>query len=460
MMTKAEYNYKRLKSTSAGMNVLSCMCFVVSAAFTIMLMFDSAAVPLKQVLSVIMAVCLELAKVYFFRFIGDQAAEAERGGNIPGKYALYALTVLLFVASTFGSIHYYMKTESEKSAQDKVKDSSYTAMNNDVKGIDAQIEQLLELAKKQQEKRYITESKKTLAQVEALRKQKGQAVKDVSGYKAVDTSDSFYGLIAKFFGCEQDSAKGGMYLFLSILLEFCGIASAFYGSYSKAKLMDIEIAGMPDGNYKPDYGIRSSDGNFYINPRGVAAPAFNPAPAFANHVEKPERLDTQENPKRKAGFVPTGNAYNADNTDLEEIGERIKADLKKNRATSTGYSNKTAKADGAVKFSPDPVTGIPVTSTGPVTGMKLKTKVPVTEPVEDEDDIDFDKLTRNYIEALFPVKADGSLTGRAQVARKLGVSEDFVRPIHLRLKKLCVIRVEGTRSFPECDKDEMLAAVS
>jgi hypothetical protein len=363
-MTKAEYFHKRLKATSAGMNVLSCMCFVVSAAFTIMLMWDSAAVPLKQVLSVIMAICLELAKVYFFRFIGDQAAEAERGGNIPGKYALYALTVLLFVASTFGSIHYYMKTEAEKSAQDKVKDASYSAMNNDVKSIDAQIEQLLELAKNQQAKHYITASKNTLAQVEALRKQKGQSVKDVSGYKAVDTSDSFYGLIAKFFGCEQDSAKGGMYLFLSILLEFCGIASAFYGSYSKAKLMDIEIAGMPDGDNRflqnqgrPDYGVRSADGNFFINPRGVAAPAFA--------QREPELVK----PERKAGFVPPKASDGAGvSDDIAESLERIKAGLKQRQATGTGYSNKTAKSD-PIKFeSPDPVTGTGIPVPDPVTG--------------------------------------------------------------------------------------------
>ena len=465
MITKAEYNHKRLKGTSQGMNVLSCLCFFISAAFTIMLMFDSAAVPLKQMLSVIMAICLELAKVYFFRFIGDQAAEAERGGNIPGKYALYALTFFLFVASTFGSIHYYMKTEAEKTGQDKVKDSSYTALNNDVTSIDTQISQLLELAKNQQAKHYITASKRTLAQVEELRKQKKSAVDGVSGYKPTSSSDSFYALISKFVGCEQDSARGGMYLFLSILLEFCGIASAFYGSYSKAKIMDIELAGMPDGDYKPDYGIRSADGNFYINPRGVAAPAFSQAPAFAQREPEPEPEPVK--PEKKVGFIPP---KSAEGVNLEEIAERIKADLKQKQATGTGYSNKAAKPD-AIKFSspvPDPVTrtgtgtGIPVPDPEPVAGMKLKIKTPVSVPDENEDgdDMDIDDLTRQYIEASFPVKSDGSLTGWGKIAKKLGISDDIARMIRSRLKKAGLIRVDGSKTFPEKTQAEMIQAVS
>jgi hypothetical protein len=457
-MTKAEYSYNRLKATSAGMNVLSCMCFFISAAFTIMLMWDSAAVPLKQVLSVIMAICLELAKVYFFRFIGDQAAEAERGGNIPGKYALYALTVLLFVASTFGSIHYYMKTEAEKSAQDKVKDSSYSAMNNDVTSIDAQISQLLELAKNQQAKHYITASKNTLAQVEALRKQKGQAVKDVSGYKAVDTSDSFYGLIAKFFGCEQDSAKGGMYLFLSILLEFCGIASAFYGSYSKAKLMDIEIAGMPDGDYRPDYGIRSADGNFYINPRGVAAPAF------AQREPEPPK------PERKVGFIPTGSASD----DIAESLERIRAGLKQKSATGSGYSNKAAKAD-AIKVELPVIGDALVHSTeirkplrvkGSDSSVHSTSTTRARSTVDDKplsgkgsDKIDADTL-QAYIRTLFSKpKKDTSLVGRRNIADKLKISNEIADKIHILLKKKGFIRIEGNKTYPLMPEDEMLVKV-
>ena len=279
MMTKAEFNYRRLKATTQGMNVLSYMCFVISAAFTIMLMWDGAATPMKQVLNVIMAVCLEIAKVYFFRFLGDKVADAESGGNLPGKYALYALTVALFVASTFGSIHYYMKTEAEKGSVDKQHDASYSSMNKDVESIDVQISQLLDLAKKQQEKRYITASQQTMAKVNELRKQKAQTMKDVSGYKAQDTSDSFYGLLGKFFGCEPSSAKGALYLFLSILLEFCGIASAFYGSYNKSKLFEMELAMMPDGDMSDVIRNREPDrreAGFRMNPPLIPAPATAP----------------------------------------------------------------------------------------------------------------------------------------------------------------------------------------
>jgi hypothetical protein len=73
--------------------------------------------------------------------------------------------------------------------------------------------------------------------------------------------------------------------------------------------------------------------------------------------------------------------------------------------------------------------------------------------------MDIDKI-QDYIRALFPVKSDGSLTGRAAVSKKLGIPDDVARLIHQRLKKAGLIRVEGSKSFPEKTQDEMLAVVS
>lgn len=496
-MTKVEYNYKRLKATSQGMNVISFMCFFVSAAFTIMLMFDSASVPLKQVLSVIMAICLELAKVYFFRFIGDQAAEAERGGNLPGKYALYALTVLLFVASTFGSIHYYMKTEAEKSFVNKGHDSSYSALSKDVSSIDTQIEQLLELAKNQQAKRFITESGRTMARVNELRKQKGQAVKDVSGYKAVDTSDSFYGIVAKFFGCEQDAARGGMYLFLSILLEFCGIASAFYGSYSKGKLFDMELAAMPEGDISQIARQREPERRETGFKMKQHIPAMarmrEPEPEYdESGYDQPEYhkpVPTQRKPDKKIGFVmkaeqPESDHGYPDQNDVidalqSQLAELMAKDKARSESKRPAYppaaSKEEAVADEIMqrveslnqKFTAEEghdgkesSTGNSTStgsgnSTGNSTGNRLKSK-PVTVPVN-EDDMDIEFIIRDYIKELFAgQKPDGSLTGRAAVARKLNIPDDVARLAHMRLKKANLIRVDGSKSFPNCSESEMI----
>lgn len=463
MMTKAEFNYKRLKSTTNGMNVLSYLCFVISAAFTVMLMFDSAAVPLKQVLSVIMAICLEIAKVYFFRFLGDKVADAESGGNLPGKYALYALTVALFVASMFGSIHYYMKTEAEKSMQDKQHDSSYSVLNKDVASIDMQIEQLLELAKKQQEKRYITASQATMSKVNELRKQKAQSVKDVSGYKPVGTSDSFYGLLAKFFGCEPEAAKGALYLFLSILLEFCGIASAFYGSYNKSKLFDMELAMLPDGDMSDV--MRNQSRQSDRREAGFRMPQI-PAPAMARHEEYEPEYEAPPAPRKdkRIGFVMEkpepvlsqtqsefpnrDDVLDAMQKQLAELMAREKERTESARPSMPPASSPEEAAADEIIRRVDEINARLTQDEGH--DGKLKQK-PVADGSEAVSGI------ARYIELLFSdQKSDGSLTGRRKIADTMGIRQDEADKIHTKLKRAGVIKVEGTKTFPECTKSEMI----
>ena len=475
-MTKAEFNYKRLKATTQGMNVLSYMCFVISAAFTIMLMWDGAATPIKQCLSVIMAVCLEIAKVYFFRFFGDKVADAESGGNLPGKYALYALTVALFVASMFGSIHYYMKTEAEKSMQDKQHDASYSSMNKDVESIDTQIAQLLALAKSQQEKRYITASQATMAKVNELRKQKADALKNVSGYKAQDTSDSFYGLLGKFFGCEPDAAKGALYLFLAILLEFCGIASAFYGSYNKSKLFEMELAMMPDGDLSDVMRNREPDrrAGFKMSPQ-------IPAPAMARYREADEAEYDDAPPvqpkKKNIGFVmqKSGIPEDADmlegmfpgrksmrddvldalQSQLAELMAKEKARTESARPQMPPAASKEEAFADAVLNRVDELNQRLTQDEGhdgKVSPVKheLKQK-PVAEESEAVSGI------AKYIELLFAdQKSDGSLTGRRKIADTMGIRQDEADKIHTKLKRAGVIRVDGTKTFPNLTKDEMI----
>lgn len=471
MMTKAEFNYKRLKSTTNGMNVLSYLCFVISAAFTVMLMFDSAAVPLKQVLSVIMAICLEIAKVYFFRFLGDKVADAENGGNLPGKYALIALTVALFIASTFGSIHYYMKTESEKSSVSKQHDASYSSMNKDVESIDTQIAQLLALAKAQQEKRYITASQQTMAKVNELRKQKADALKNVSGYKAQDTSDSFYGLLGKFFGCEPEAAKGALYLFLSILLEFCGIASAFYGSYNKSKLFDMELAMLPDGDMSDV--MRNQSRQSDRREAGFRMPQI-PAPAMARYREPEPEYDEAPVPPKKdkrIGFVmekpePVRSQSEFPNRDdvldalqaqLAELMAKEKARTEAARPPVPPAASKEEAFADAILNRVDELNQKLTQDEGHDGKVKpeLKQKSVVSE--SDDDSSDYVSDVKRYIISLFSgQKEDGSLLGRWKATEKAGLSKDEGEKIHSALKRKGLIKPDDKKTFPLCSKDEMI----
>ncbi len=447
---------KKAKSLKSFAMLLGIGLALVSTVFTVKLMITFGTSGSDKLLYATFGFLIQSAQTALYVY----AAYAlwvlkDTGKAIPG----FALFALLFVLSLAGSIGSFVVSNRAQNValekNQKIKDTYDTeiaSINKDSDSVNKQLEAL-------KSKGVVTKAKGTeekASEIVGKRSSLFEGKRKVISAESEDDPDALYKILGEFFGIAPNSAKMLLFTLYAVALE---LASVILLSYSMI-MFGSEAAADGGGNYKPDYGIRSADGNFYINPRGAVAPAFNPAPAYANHVEKPERLDTQENPKRKAGFVPTG--YDTGNADLDEVGERIKADLKKNRATGTGYSNKAATPD-AIKFSPVPVPD-PVTSTGPVTGMKLKSKPPVSVPDEDDDDdgedMDMDKITRDYIAALFPVKADGSLTGRAQVARKLGVSEDLVRPIHCKLKQVGLIRVEGSKTFPECDKDEMLAAVS
>ena len=473
MMTKAEFNYLRLKSTTKGMNIISYGSFVISAAFTIMLMFDSAATPIKQVLSVLMAIMLEAAKVYFFRFFGDQTANAERGGNLPGKYALIALTIALFVASTFGSIHYYMKTEAEKSSVDKQHDSSYASMNKDVESIDTQIEQLLTLAKAQQEKRYITASQATMSKVNELRKQKADALKNVSGYKAQGTSDSFFNSLGKFFGCDSESAKGVLYLFLAILLEFCGIASAFYGSYNKSKLFEMELAMLPDGDMSDVMRNRQLD----RREAGFRMPPM-PAPAMARHEESDHQYDDAPAPKKKnIGFVMekpepvrSQSQHEFPNRDdvLDALQSQLAELMAKEKARTEAARPKVPPAASKEEAFADAILNRVDELNQKLTqdeGHDGKVKPELKQkPVAEESEAVSEKAgISDYIRIMFSgLKSDGSFPGRRQVGHELGLSPSEYDAYHVRLKQAGLIRVDEVKrkTFPNCGMIEMIEMIA
>jgi hypothetical protein len=137
------------------------------------------------------------------------------------------LTVFLFAASMLASVHYYMQTSEDKSIITKTGDSAYRRMESDVDSIDTQIKQLLDLAQAQRSKRYITASNATLKEVDRLRAEKAQASGRMTGYKPGDSSEPFYGMVSKFFGCSSETAKSGMYLFLSSNSNFDFSSSEF-----------------------------------------------------------------------------------------------------------------------------------------------------------------------------------------------------------------------------------------
>jgi hypothetical protein len=63
-----------------------------------------------------------------------------------------------------------------------------------------------------------------------------------------------------------------------------------------------------------------------------------------------------------------------------------------------------------------------------------------------------------YIANLFPKKPnqDGSLVGRARVAKILGISDVQARDCHLKLKKAGLINVKGSKTYPVVSQAKML----
>jgi len=448
---------KKAKSLKSFAMLLGIGLALVSTVFTVKLMITFGTSGSDKLLYAAFGFLIQSAQTALYVY----AAYAlwvlkDTGKSIPG----FALFIMLFFLSLAGSIGSFVVSNRAQNfgieKNEKIKatyDSELASIDKDASSVNKQLEGL-------KAKGVVTKAKGTEEKSEALAGKRSslyEGKRNVIASESTEDPDALYKILGEFFGIAPNSAKMLLFTLYAVALE---LASVILLSYSMIMFGTESAGGYSVSSVRPHGQGFMVEGDFSI-PRS----AFGSAPAFAHR--EPEPIPEPVKPEKKVGFVPPKASDG-----IAESLERIKAGLKQKPATgpSTGYSNKAAKPD-AIKFSspvPDPVTrtgtgtGIPVPDPEPVAGMKLKIKTPVSVPDENEDgdDMDIDDLTRQYIEASFPVKSDGSLTGWGKIAKKLGISDDIARMIRSRLKKAGLIRVDGSKTFPEKTQAEMIQAVS
>jgi len=434
---------KKAKSLKSFAMLLGIGLALVSTVFTVKLMITFGTSGSDKLLYAAFGFLIQSAQTALYVY----AAYAlwvlkDTGKSIPG----FALFIMLFFLSLAGSIGSFVVSNRAQNVgiekNEKIKatyDSELASIDKDASSVNKQLEGL-------KAKGVVTKAKGTEEKSEALAGKRSslyEGKRNVIASESTEDPDALYKILGEFFGIAPNSAKMLLFTLYAVALE---LASVILLSYSMIMFGTESAGGYSVSSVRPHGQGFMVEGDFSI-PRS----AFGSAPAFAHR--EPEPIPEPVKPEKKVGFVPPKASDG-----IAESLERIKAGLKQKPATgpSTGYSNKAAKPDAVMFDIPEPVTS---TGTGPVTGtgMKLKTKAPV--PVSDdenEDDIDIDALTVQYINALFPVKSDGSLTGRAAVSKKLFISDDVARLIHQRLKKSGLIRVDGSKTFPEKTQAEMM----
>lgn len=100
-----------------------------------------------------------------------------------------------------------------------------------------------------------------------------------------------------------------------------------------------------------------------------------------------------------------------------------------------------------------------------VPGTPYNTSIDTSQHVGTAGTADISEITPDlcmaYIEHLFPIpeRRDGSLKSRRKIADELGIKQKAADNIHMMMKKAGYIRIEGSKTYPNYSKDEMLMAV-
>jgi hypothetical protein len=373
---------------------------VVSTIFTIKLLTSFATSGSEQVLYGVFGFAIQGAQTLCFVY-----ACFCIWNNAPGK-AVPGLVIwgLLFCLSLAGTIGFFSVNNAQKVEQATAADSNTTLMSDRMKQLDSQIETLTAQSKDFQRRGMLTKGViPTQSRIAELLEKKEQLSSEYMTYEATPASDALYKHLATFFGV-QDTEKVKFWVFVLYSLAL-DTASVVLLAYSAGLL---NFAGNEGGNpfqtpYSTVQGGNGSGGGIGISQGGYAGMNAGIQGVSA----QPQHIGMSEN---------TNSPYST--------------------STVQGY-NQTA-----------------VHSTVPNTRNTV-------QHGSTTDSITTDVLLM-YISELFPQpeRKDGSLKGRRAVADAIGIDQKTADKIHFALKKNGYVRVEGSKTFPNYEQQEMIQAIA
>jgi hypothetical protein len=318
----------------------------------------------------------------------------------PGKsLPAFIVWVLLFVLSLGGTIGHFCVSNSTKIQSATAGDANYKLMSDQISQIDKEIESLNAQREDYQRKNWITKGvKPTTEKIDRLMERKAELSKDFMNYESAPPEDSLYHYLAKFFGiADVSQMKLIIFILYSIALDTASVVCLGYSAGF------LNFSDNPNG-YPPYYTENGGNGGGI----GISQGGYAGMNAGLSGVSaQPQHIGMSEN---------TNSPYST--------------------STVQGY-NQTA-----------------VHSTVPNTRNTV-------QHGSTTDSITTDVLLM-YISELFPQpeRKDGSLKGRRAVADAIGIDQKTADKIHFALKKNGYVRVEGSKTFPNYEQQEMIQAIA
>ena len=436
---------------------------VISTVFTVKLMITFGTSGADKVIYAAFGALIQSAQTALFVY----AAYAywvlkDTGKAVPG----FMIFTLLFFLSLAGSIGSFVVSNRSQNVQVEKNERIKSTYDEELSSIEKESDSVNKQLEGLKSKGVVTKAKGTEDKAAAIAEKRSvlfEGKRHVIASESTDDPDALYKILGEFFGITPISAKMLLFTLYAVALELASVILLAYSMVMFGSDVSVQAMVRQDRQREAGFVSPSAPAPAMARYREADEAEYDDAPPVPPKkknigfvVEKPEPVRSQS----QSEFPSKDDVLDQMQRQLAELMVRDKALSEAARPPIPPASSKEeALADkilGSLPTGTSPVTSTSTgsdTSTGISTGIKQK---PVSVPDEDEDGMDIDVIMQDYIEALFPTKLDGSLSGRALVCKRIGITEDVGRLVHQRLKKSGCIRVDGSKTFPECAKDEMI----
>ena len=349
---------------------------------------------------------------------------------------LFSVYFCLFTLSIVATVASFSQTNSGNITKAMLTDNKYKLLQAELKELTAEKKNLLERIADGEKRLMITKIVKPCTKRLAAVNERSDAVRaELKGFKGNAEEDAAFVMLADFFGVvDAEKLKLFQYIAYGIALDtgscvaFCIGAGLLTGSVPRKK----------------DYDIPKQIGQ---NAPGFIPPAqAQPDTAVLDYIKTLEnKIAALESRSDKP--VPTANKAEPGYPTLTVPVGRNDQDTGRNTGRNTGRDSDSQDTGNAclpdVSGSGDTPSGSgSATGSGSGSGKNILTE---------------------YVKNLFPAepgKPDGSLLGRDKVADLANMSNQQAKSCHEHLKKLGLVSVRGSRTFPEVGRSEMLKQIT